>query len=510
MSGKLMMFFCMCFCFIFSALPVFPYQLPDTGQHKCYDNEKEIPCPSPGQPFYGQDAQYQGYQLSYTDNGNGTVTDLNTGLVWQQKHATDRPWEEACEYCEGLTLGGRTDWRLPTKRELASLPHYGVYDPSIDTVYFPDCNWGYWSSSPSTYYSDRFAWYVDFYDGEVSDHYMTMDMRVRCVRGGASGPIFDFVNNGNGTVTDKITGLVWQQGDGHNDGEGRTWEEALAFCQTLSLGGHTDWRLPNVRELESLTDVNRFILPSIDPLFDCRSSYYWSSTTHAEDMDQAWEVYFGYGGADYWGKSSSTVYCVRCVRGGPGGLLDTPTVTTTAISSITATTASSGGNVTSDGGSSVTAKGVCWSTAANPTTSDSHTSDGTGTGSFTSSITGLSPGTTYHVRAYATNSVGPGYGSDVSFTTSYASTLYVSISGDCGDKTPCYTFIQNAIDEAATGSGILIAQGTYDESIVLDESKALTLQGGWDSTFTTQSSYTTVNSITISNGTIAVDKLVIQ
>ena len=94
-----------------------------------------------------------------------------------------------------------------------------------------------------------------------------------------------------------------------------------------------------------------------------------------------------------------------------------PTVTTTAVSSITSNSASSGGNITSDGGASVTARGVCWSTSANPTTSDSHTSDGTGTGSFTSSITGLSPNTPYHVRAYATNSEGTGYGSDQTFTT---------------------------------------------------------------------------------------------
>jgi hypothetical protein len=95
----------------------------------------------------------------------------------------------------------------------------------------------------------------------------------------------------------------------------------------------------------------------------------------------------------------------------------TPMVTTTAVSSITSNSASSGGNVTSDGGASVTARGVCWSTSANPTTGDSHTSDGTGPGSFTSRITGLSPNTTYHVRAYATNSVGTGYGSEKTFTT---------------------------------------------------------------------------------------------
>jgi formylglycine-generating enzyme required for sulfatase activity/GH43 family beta-xylosidase len=94
-----------------------------------------------------------------------------------------------------------------------------------------------------------------------------------------------------------------------------------------------------------------------------------------------------------------------------------PTVTTTAVSGITPTTATSGGNVTSDGGSSVTARGVCWSTSANPTTSNSKTTNGSGTGSFTSSLTGLSPATTYHVRAYATNSVGTNYGADVSFKT---------------------------------------------------------------------------------------------
>ena len=98
-------------------------------------------------------------------------------------------------------------------------------------------------------------------------------------------------------------------------------------------------------------------------------------------------------------------------------LATVPTVTTTAVSGITSTTATSGGNVTSSGGLSVTARGVCWATAPNPTTSNPHTSDGTGTGSFTSSLTALAPGTTYYVRAYATNSAGTGYGSDLNFTT---------------------------------------------------------------------------------------------
>ena len=94
-----------------------------------------------------------------------------------------------------------------------------------------------------------------------------------------------------------------------------------------------------------------------------------------------------------------------------------PTVTTTAISNIDKTTASGGGNVTADGGSTVTARGICWSTSQNPTISDSYTTDGTGTGSFTSVMTGLTANTTYYVRAYATNSAGTAYGEQVSFTT---------------------------------------------------------------------------------------------
>lgn len=95
-----------------------------------------------------------------------------------------------------------------------------------------------------------------------------------------------------------------------------------------------------------------------------------------------------------------------------------PTISTTTAYSINSTSASSGASISSDGGESVTAKGVCWSTSANPTISDSKSTDGTGTASFSSTITGLLPNTTYHYRAYATNSIGTSYGSDLTFTTS--------------------------------------------------------------------------------------------
>ncbi|HOS57303.1 MAG TPA: FISUMP domain-containing protein [Bacteroidales bacterium] len=98
--------------------------------------------------------------------------------------------------------------------------------------------------------------------------------------------------------------------------------------------------------------------------------------------------------------------------------LGLPTVTTNAISGVTPTGAISGGNVTSDGNSPVTARGICWNTSPNPTLADNVTNNGSGLGSFTSNISGLTPSTTYYVRAYATNSVGTAYGNAISFTTS--------------------------------------------------------------------------------------------
>ncbi|MEI6062249.1 MAG: BACON domain-containing carbohydrate-binding protein [Bacteroidota bacterium] len=123
---------------------------------------------------------------------------------------------------------------------------------------------------------------------------------------------------------------------------------------------------------------------------------------------------------------AGTTYHFRLVGVNSGGttngvdLVFTPgavNISTTAVTAITLTGANSGGIITSDGGSGITSRGVCWNTAANPTTANSHTSDGSGTGSFSSAITGLTASTIYHVRAYATNSAGTFYGNDAQFTT---------------------------------------------------------------------------------------------
>ncbi len=105
----------------------------------------------------------------------------------------------------------------------------------------------------------------------------------------------------------------------------------------------------------------------------------------------------------------------------------TPTVTTDSVTSITGTTATGNGTVVSDGGSTITERGVCWSTSANPTTSDSKATASGTTGSYNASITGLSNGLTYHVRAYATNANGTTYGSDISFLVYYAALSWIRV-----------------------------------------------------------------------------------
>jgi uncharacterized protein (TIGR02145 family) len=138
--------------------------------------------------------------------------------------------------------------------------------------------------------------------------------------------------------------------------------------------------------------------------------------------------------ANITGLSPNTIYHYRIVASSSAGTsngndqifstlaisAEAPTITTTAITTITETTASGGGNITSDGGANVTTRGVCWSTTVDPTTADPKTSNGTGTGTFTSNLTGLTPGTTYYVRAYATNSVNTSYGNNQTFVTSLA------------------------------------------------------------------------------------------
>jgi hypothetical protein len=133
-----------------------------------------------------------------------------------------------------------------------------------------------------------------------------------------------FIDNGDGTVTDHCTGLMWQKDtadvsvDGHvtdDRSDALTWCDALAYCENLSFAGHDDWRLPNVGELQSIVDYGRFG-PAIDPAFGSLSSVYWSSTTYAAFPDRAWFVHFDDGLVSGGAGKDGNDY-VRAVRNAP-------------------------------------------------------------------------------------------------------------------------------------------------------------------------------------------------
>ncbi len=296
-------------------------RIPDTRQGSCFDDSNAIPCPQPGQRYYGQDAQYEGATPSYRVNGDGTVTDNVTGLMWQQGHNAQRlGWYQAREACSDMRLGGYSDWRLPSIRELYSIADFRgtqgrrPYLDDVFEIHEPDASvlegdrfasthrtqmmGQTWSAT--LYTGDHWdrkgveaAFFMNFLDGHIKQAPTRgrSELFYRCVRGPHWGDN-EFVDNRDGTVTDNMSGLTWQQRD---DGRTRNWEQALAYCEGLNLAGHRDWRLPNVKELQSIVDYRRH-----DPALDTRylqqsdhNGWFWSSTTHGDNIAQADYVCFG-------------------------------------------------------------------------------------------------------------------------------------------------------------------------------------------------------------------------
>lgn len=296
------------------------YPLVDTRQMYCYNNSENIPYPDVGGAFFGQDANYEGTQPSYQDNGDGTVTDLVTGLMWAQDQSEQSmPWEQADDYCESLTLAGYDDWRLPTIKELWSIRDFSTGWPWVDTDYFNLVGDGTdprqqhsWSSNYYLVDTDEAVKNVAFIVNDWTGHIKALDgaRYVRAVRGDTYG-INNFVDNADGTVTDDATGLMWAQDD---SGIGMEWEDALSYAENFTYAGYDDWRLPDVKELQSIVDYSG-VFPCIDESFfnitgftnegdNADYPYFWTSTTNPyidprQSGDNpgywfAWYVAFGY------------------------------------------------------------------------------------------------------------------------------------------------------------------------------------------------------------------------
>ena len=326
------------------------YPIIDTMQNTSHDDTGALITPSAGQPFHGQDAQYSGNQASYSDNGDGTITDNVTGLMWAQvpNNMEKCTFEEAFVIADNLVLGGYDDWRVPTIKELYSLIDFrgvtGMTElesvPYINTAYF-DFEYGdesageriidaqYWSSTEyvsTTMGGSATTFGVNFADGRIKGYGRenplsgSMEQFIRCVRGRTDYGTNSFVDNGNGTISDNATGLMWMEFDsGHfnigDESDGLVnWEQALTWAENLEYSGYSDWRLPNAKELQSIVDYTRspatINSPALDPIFDSTSildeegsvdwAHYWTNTSHFDGMlerlgDRGCYIAFGEG-----------------------------------------------------------------------------------------------------------------------------------------------------------------------------------------------------------------------
>ncbi|MBN2808874.1 MAG: DUF1566 domain-containing protein, partial [Deltaproteobacteria bacterium] len=344
------------------ASPVFA--IPDTGQTICYDNHMQLSsCPSADENFFGQDAANQ-KSRSYSKlniNGDTIVRDNVTGLIWEVKNNRDNiynysnphdadneyTWynsdssmnggekgtpgdgtdsEDFIDELNATNYGGYNDWRLPTVHELTYLVNSNMSNLAIETSYFPQTatyslyslsnSSNYWTSTVRHNYPGQ-SWRVDFSNGKViegapkSYHY-----HIRAVRGSQARSSNPYTDNGDGTISDNDSGLMWQLvpfAKHEESSNPLTWEEALKKCNNLELAGHQDWRLPDRNELLSLVDYTKWS-PAINDLVfrETEDFEFWTSTTDSKITCNAWTVSFIRGRVDVTNKSNACY--VRAVR----------------------------------------------------------------------------------------------------------------------------------------------------------------------------------------------------
>ena len=300
-------------------------KIKKTGQIKSFDmNGQE------GTNVHDDGYFQKGVIENYTRSGD-IVTDGVTGLEWQDDIDTlagVASYDNAQTNCTFVNLGGHSDWRLPTAKELLSIikpEHaYVSMNTAIFTQYNQPNQGGINSFWTSTDVKDQVnvKWIVLFSgtSGRLRGNSVNATHYARCVRGvGHQGNLFSRSNSG--VISDAKTLLQWQD---NLKIEGSTWIEAVRYCDGLTLDNNSDWRLPNINELITITDYTKNS-PSTDGLFKNISSendyHYWTSTSYIDEREKAWTVKFQFGsirannidGRDINLKTNT--YNVRCVRG---------------------------------------------------------------------------------------------------------------------------------------------------------------------------------------------------
>ena len=288
---------------------------------------------------------------STTDLGNGAVLDNVTCLVWEKAPDTTQGfWQDNADHCASLgtsSFAGYSDWRLPTRVEMASLVDFARTGDAIDTTAFPKEPSGYYRTGSDWYEtitgqnSSGFSWIYGMSSGFTSNAYAktTSDAYVRCVRGNGTGegqsdfavPPPNQYTAASGEVTDNYTGLIWQQTDSATPAGAAVipWSGAAGYCAGLGLNGHS-WRVPSINELATLVDeahvapaINKTMFPNTK-YGSYSNNWYWASTTYGTSS-YGWAINFddgftGYNSGSATGKNGGpewdyfTGAWVRCVR----------------------------------------------------------------------------------------------------------------------------------------------------------------------------------------------------
>ncbi|MFH1809054.1 MAG: DUF1566 domain-containing protein [Pseudomonadota bacterium] len=289
--------------------------MPDSRTLFCRLGDTDGPdsCPAVGTEMYGQDGTYDFPRPSYRDLGNGAIEDLVTGVQWEQvPPGAAGTYAAAQTRCENLSLASHDDWRLPTTAEVVGLLDFGTSSDAValDPTFFP---------APST----TGVWTTDGYNGfhwTVSQHrgdpVIQMDSgsysyESRCARGevGWQGNLRFTA----GTYVDRRSGLQWQS----QHTADQSLQQALALCEGLSLASHDDWRLPSLKEMETLvdrTDAHQSSPQTFAGIVDSTiANEYWTSTPATPPLYGFYTVSFDNG--RHLSRYRSSSHYVRCVRG---------------------------------------------------------------------------------------------------------------------------------------------------------------------------------------------------